>query len=155
MTQSFTRPPAVASRYPPASDTVIRRTTSSALVSLALATAIHLDWHAARPTEHHLSLGLSWHWLLAIPAFGLVAWYVARAWPSHVLRASVAILGSAIVLAGAVEPAWEYFLEDAPFEWAFGSTRTIALAAFVATGVAAYVAVLALLRRGQASQIAG
>jgi hypothetical protein len=121
-------------------------------VSLALATAIHLDWHAARPTEHHLSLGLFWHWLMAVPVFGLVAWYVARAWPSHVRRASLWIVGAAVVAAGLLEPAWEYFFEDATFEWAFGQTRTVALAAFVATGVVAYIAVMSLARRQLSGQ---
>lgn len=120
---------------------------TAALVSLALATAIHLDWHAARPTAHHLSLGLSNHWLLAIPVFAIVAWYVARSWPAQILPASLAIVGSAIVVAGVLEPAWEYVLEDATFEWAFGRVRTTALAMFVGTGLLAYVAVLGFLRR--------
>jgi hypothetical protein len=131
-----------------------RRYFVASLVSLALASAIHLDWHAARPTVHHLSLGLSWHWLLAIPAFGLVAWYVVRAWPEQVVRASLWVVGGAVVLAGLVEPAWEYFFEDATLEWAFGSTRTIALVAFVATGLVAYVAVLIAARRGRGAPIA-
>jgi ABC-type spermidine/putrescine transport system permease subunit I len=121
-------------------------------VSLALATAIHLDWHAARPTEHHLSLGLSWHWLIAVPVFGLVAWYVARAWPSHLLRASLWIVGAAVLAAGVVEPAWEYVLEDATFEWAFGQTRTVALVGFVATGIVAYIAAMSLARRQPSGQ---
>ena len=75
------------------------RNASATLVTVALATAIHLDWHVARPTVHHLSLGLPAHWLLAIPVFGLVAWYVVLAWPSNVLPASIAILAGAIILA--------------------------------------------------------
>lgn len=126
---------------------MITRKTSASIVSLALAAAIHLDWHAARPTAHHLSLGLSNHWLLAIPVFALVAWYVARSWPTQILSASLAIVGGAIVLAGAIEPAWEYFLSHATFEWAFGRVRTIALATFVGTGLLAYAAALALFRR--------
>lgn len=126
---------------------MLNKKASAALVSLALATAIHLDWHAARPTAHHLSLGLSNHWLLAIPVFALVAWYVARSWPTHVIPASLAIVGSAIVVAGVVEPAWEYLVGDATFEWAFGRVRTTALAAFVGAGLLAYVAVLAFVRR--------
>jgi hypothetical protein len=131
------------------------RIASAAFVSLALATAIHLDWHVARPITHHLSLGLSWHWLMAVPVFGLVAWYVARAWPSHLLRASIWIVGAAILGAGLVEPAWEFFLEDATFEWAFGPVRTVALVTFVATGLVAYVVVLALVRRRDPSAVVG
>lgn len=127
--------------------TVNRRTTLAVLISLALAAAIHTDWHLARPTTHHLSLGLSWHWLLAASVFGLVAWYVARAWPSHVLRASLWIVGGAVLLAGIVEPAWEYFFGGATFDWAFGPTRTMALGTFVCTGVVTYIAVLVSVER--------
>jgi len=132
---------------------MLSRNISSVLVSLALATAIHLDWHVARPTSHHLSLGLPWQWLLAIPVFGLVAWYVARAWPNSVPSASVGIVGGAILLGGVIEPAWEYFLGDATFEWAFGRQRTTILVTFVGMGLVAYVAVLALMqrRRGRSS----
>jgi hypothetical protein len=131
------------------------RLSTAALVSLALATAIHLDWHVARPAQHHLSLGLPWHWALAIPVFALVGWYIARAWAAHVVRAFLGIVGSAVVLAGVVEPAWEYSLGGATFEWAFGATRTAALVAFVGTGVVASTVGIALLRHSRASQIAG
>ena len=124
---------------------MLNRNASATLVTVALATAIHLDWHVARPTVHHLSLGVPAHWLLAIPVFGLVAWYVVRAWPSKILPASLAILGSAIILGGVLEPAWEYFLGGASFEWAFGRTRNVILAAFVGTGLVAYAGLVAFL----------
>ena len=128
-----------------------RRIVSALLVSLALATAIHLDWHVARPTTHHLSLGLPWHWLAAIPVFALTAWYVAAAWPRQLWRASLWIVGGAVFLAGLLEPAWEYFVDDATFDWSFGRTRNKALATFVLTGVLTYVAVLAFVRPGKRS----
>ena len=130
------------------------RIRSAACVSLLLAAAIHTDWHFARPEHHRLSLGLEWHWLLAAPVFGLVAWYVARRWPAQILRASLGIVGSAVVLAGIVEPAWEYFFDGATFDWAFGPARTMALVAFVCTGIVAYVGVLLLLRRHRGPQAA-
>lgn len=140
-----------AERYPPARNNVSRRIAFAILVSFALATATHTDWHFARPTTHHLSLGLSWHWLLAIPVFALAAWYVEAAWPRQLLRASLWIVGSAIVVAGALEPAWEYLVGGATFDWAFGPVRNKALATFVGTGLLSYVAVLALrARRRQA-----
>ena len=126
---------------------MLSRKISSVLISIALAAAIHLDWHVARPTTHHLSLGLPWHWLLAVPVFGLVAWYVTRAWPSAVLRASVGIVGFAILLGGILEPAWEYCFADATFEWAFGRQRTTILATFVGMGLVTYVAVVAFIQR--------
>ena len=121
--------------------------TVAALVSFLLAVAIHTDWHFARPLHHRLSLGLSWHRLLAIPVFALVALYVSRAWPSHILRASLWIIGGAVLLGGIIEPAWEYFIGDAPFDWAFGRERNLALASFVGTGIVAYVSVLRLIPR--------
>jgi hypothetical protein len=129
-----------------------RRTVLGILVGLLLAAAIHADWHLARPEHHRLSLGLRWHWLLAAPVFSLVAWYVARAWPSRLVEASVWILVGAVVVAGVVEPAWEYFMGGASLDWAFGAARTVALVAFVLTGVVSYVVTLALLRRGEADR---
>lgn len=124
-------------------------------MSLALATAIHLDWHMARPAHHQLSLGLQWHWVLAMPAFALVALYVLRVWPSRRLLASVAIIGSAILVGGVLEPLWEYTLAGAPFEWAFGVTRNQALAAYLGVGLLTYGAVLGVGVRRWQSTIAG
>src|SRR5688572_12385058 len=124
-----------------------RRVLSAVFVAIGLAGAIHADWHFARPTHHRLSLGLPWHWLLAIPVFTLVAWYVTRVWPMQVRRASIAIVLSAAFAAGVLEPAWEYFMDGANLEWAFGATRNAALAAFVGTGLIAYVLTLASIQR--------
>jgi hypothetical protein len=120
---------------------------TAGLVTLALATAMHLDWHAARPAEHHLSLGWRWHWLLAVPPCALTAWYVARAWPRHRLAASVAIFGIASLLAAVIEPAWEYLVDGATLEWAFGRPRLLAFAAFLITGAVTHAAVLSLRAR--------
>ena len=117
------------------------------LVSLALATAMHLDWHAARPAVHHLSLGWPWHWLLAVPAGALTAWYVAKAWPTRAAAASGGIFAIASVLAAVVEPAWEYWLDGAPYEWAFGSPRLAAFAMFAAAGAVTHLIVLIVARR--------
>ena len=133
----------------------VMRRLIAVIVSLGLATTIHVDWHLARPVHHQLSLGLSWHWLFAIPVFALVAWYVARAWPSQLLRTSIALIASAVVIGGVLEPCWEYFLEDAPFEWAFGATRNLALAAFVTTGLVSYCIAIAIVTRDRMSPIAG
>jgi hypothetical protein len=132
-----------------------RQIASAAFVALALAVAIHADWHFARPTHHRLSLGLPWHWILAIPVFALAAVYVARTSASRVRQASLAILGTAIVTAGILEPLWEYTLGGATLEWAFGAQRNIALAAFVVTGLMTYAAVLALLLRTKRVSPAG
>ena len=117
------------------------------LLTLALATAMHLDWHLARPAEHHLSAGWGGHWLAAIPVFALVAWAVYRLRPVHLLESSVAVLGIAGLLAAVVEPGWEYLVGDAPFDWAFGPVRLIAFAAFSAVGIVAYLITFAILSR--------
>jgi hypothetical protein len=132
---------------------VTRRHAVAALMSLLLAVVIHTDWHFARPEHHRLSLGLSWHWVLAAPVFAVVAWYVARTWRGRVLGASVWIVGGAVLLAGVLEPAFEYFIGNAPFKWAFGADRNGSLVAFVATGLVAYIGVLLLvLNRGNHSR---
>jgi hypothetical protein len=123
------------------------RLFNAGLVTLALATAMHLDWHAARPTIHHLSLGWRWHWLLAVPVFALTAWYVQRAWATRRVRASLMIIGIAGVVAAVVEPAWEYWVDGASREWTFGRLRLITFAAFLVTGVVTSAAVLSLARR--------
>ena len=124
----------------------------AAIVVLALATAVHVDWHVARPTVHHLSLGWRWHWLLAIPVFALSAWYVRRAWAANLIAASSIIVGAGILLGGVIEPAWELWVEGATLDWSFGPLRLAALGAFVATGAITHFAVVggALRRRGLA-----
>ena len=125
---------------------------ATGLVILALATAIHLDWHVARPTTHHLSLGWSWHWALAIPVFALAAWYVSRRHAPSAIRTSAVIIGGAILLGAVIEPAWEYWLGDASFDWAFGPHRTHAALVFIIAGIATYAGVLYLLSRRTLSE---
>ena len=127
------------------------RTGGFALVTLALATAMHLDWHLARPVHHRLSLGWSGHWLLAVPAFALVAWYVQRTRPANRLGASVGIILVASVLAAIVEPAWEYWIDGASWDWAFGPARLTAFLLYLAVGVVTQIATLALLTEQRAS----
>ena len=123
-----------------------RRILTATLVTLALATMMHLDWHSARPAEHHLSLGWTYHWLLAVPSFALTAWYVLRVWPDAVMRASVWIILVASVLAAIVEPAWEYS-ESGDAEWAFGARRQSAFFAFLTMGLVTYIGIVVTTRR--------
>lgn len=123
------------------------RPLGASLAALLLGSAIHLDWHLARPTHHRLSLGLSWHWVLAVPVFAVAAYWVLQQKPRSPVKASVLLLGAATLLGGVLEPAWEYWLEDAPYEWAFGPERTWGAIAYVATGMAAYAATYLVLRR--------
>lgn len=128
------------------------RFLGTGLAVLALATAIHLDWHVARPTTHHLSLGWSWHWALAIPVFALAALYVSRRHPTTPVRASAGIIGAAILLGALIEPAWEYWLGGATFDWAFGPHRMRIALVFLVAGIVTYAGVLLLLRRRTMSE---
>ena len=122
-----------------------------ALVALGVASAIHLDWHFARPAHHQLSLGFEQHWLFAIPIFLLTGWYVCRAWPHQEAKASAAIIGGAIVLAQVVEPLWELVIDGASFEWAFGAPRQTAFAAFTGVGIVVHMVTVLVLRRRPAA----
>jgi predicted transporter len=127
------------------------RPLGASMAVLLLASAIHTDWHFARPAHHRLSLDLSWHWLLAIPVFALAAVYVAKKNPPRLVAVSVLLIGLATLIGAVLEPAYEYFLGGATRDWAFGPQRTWAAIAFVMTGIAAYAITLLLLgRRGQA-----
>jgi len=123
------------------------RRVSLALVTLGFAAAVHLDWHAVRPTTHHLSLGWTWHWLLAVPVGALTAWYSYRHWPELGILGGAIIIGGGALLGGVVEPAWEYWVEHAPLEWVFGDTRNLAFAAFTVTAGVSHTIALRLFER--------
>lgn len=123
------------------------RPLGTSIAAILLGSAIHLDWHLARPTHHPLSLGLSWHWALAIPVFGMAGYWVSRRNPENPRAASLLLLGTATLLGAVLEPAWEFWIGNATYDWAFGPDRTWGAIAYVATGVAAYVLAYRLLRR--------
>lgn len=119
----------------------------TSVAAILLGAAIHLDWHFARPTHHRLSLGLSWHWILAIPVFAVAAHWVRRQNPRNPVKASAGVLGAATLLGAVIEPAWEYFIGNAPYDWAFGPDRSWGAVMYVATGVASYALTYMLLKR--------
>lgn len=121
------------------------RPLGSVLAAVLLATAIHVDWHIARPAHHRLSLGLPWHWLLAVPVFAIAAWYVAVRRPLRPVAASVLLLGAAVLLGAVVEPAYEYWLGGATWDWAFGPERTWGAVRYVATGLLTYAVIFGVL----------
>jgi hypothetical protein len=101
----------------------MRRVLFIALV-FALAGAVHVDWHLARPVHHRLSLGWDQHWLFAALTFGLVGWLVARIWPAQVWRRGSMIAALALVLAQGIEPMGEVAVSlhrigypDEPARW--------------------------------------
>ncbi len=122
------------------------RTAGAIFVILGLTSAMHLDWHFARPAHHRLSLGWSQHWLIAVPVFALVGWYVCRVWRHRIISASIAIVGIAAFLAQVVEPLAEMLVDNASFEWAFGAPRLTAFATFTGIGIMVLAVTLLLLR---------
>lgn len=132
-------------RPPGSASVTIRAITRPIVAAVLLAAFIHLDWHVARPAHHHLSLGWAYHWLLAAPVFALLAWYVHRRWPEAAARSGLAIIAGAAVLAQIVEPAGE-LLSGAPGSWTFGPERSRVFAAYIGTGIAAYLGTSILLR---------
>jgi hypothetical protein len=125
----------------------VKRYRGIVLVTLGVASAMHLDWHFARPAHHQLSLGLAQHWLSAIPVFVFTGWYVCRYWPARVLQASAAIIAGAAVLGQVIEPLYEFLIDGASFEWAFGAPRQAAFASFTAVGIVTHAVTVLLLRR--------
>jgi hypothetical protein len=130
----------------------MRRLPVSCWLVLLLAVAIHVDWHAARPSLHHdrLSFDLEQHWFLAVPVFALAAAWVHRRWPARLLAASATNLGLAAVAAQVVEPLWEQAWYFHRFGLGVVPERWAAFAAFMAAGIATYALVLAVLRRREA-----
>jgi hypothetical protein len=132
----------------------MRRLPVSAWLVLLLATAIHADWHAARPLHHHarLSFGLPQHWLLAVPVFAVAAVWIQRRWPARLLAASVANLGLAVIAAQLLEPLGEQAWYFHRFALGVEPARWSAFLEFMAAGLVTYALTLAALRRGAASR---
>jgi hypothetical protein len=77
------------------------------LGALWIAAAIHGDWHLARHGHDALSFALTWHWLAAVPVFGLLTWFITRkAGPSARIQTLLAI-AIGVLLGQVVEPLWE------------------------------------------------
>ena len=126
------------------------------VVAVLLAGAAHVDWHLAR-SAHHGSLSGGWpaHWILALPTFALVAWYVHRAWPQRTRRASLSVISLAAFLAQVLEPLGELAL-GATLSWTFGAERLGAFVRYMSAGIVTYLVVLLALKRArQASLPAG
>ncbi len=113
---------------------------------LALASAIHIDWHLARPAHHRLSLDWSQHWIFAIVVFAIVGWLIARWWPHAPGRTAAGIVGMALVLAQIVEPVLELAFYDHQLGYPSDPGRWTAFAICVAAGLPALIAALILCR---------
>jgi len=111
-----------------------------------LAAAIHIDWHLARHGPG-LSLGWTYHWLVAIPIFALAALHTVRCWRSAAGVVGVAIIAAAAVLGQVVEPIAESVAFGTPLARGFGPARLSAFGVFLLVGVVTFGIVVLVLRR--------
>ena len=117
-----------------------------ALLVLALAAVVHVDWHLARPAHHRLSLGWPHHWLFAAAAFATVGWIIARQWPAASGRAAAWMVGLALLLAQVVEPVLEVAIYQQRLGYPNDPGRWSAFGLCVAAGLPALLLALWLCR---------
>ncbi len=118
----------------------------SGVVTLGLAAAIHIDWHLARHGPG-LSLGWTYHWLVAVPIFALTAVLTVHRWRSAAGVAGIVIIVIATVLAQGLEPIAESLFFGVPLGYGFRPERLTAFGAFLGIGVATFGVVVSVLRR--------
>ena len=123
----------------------MRRLRYSALV-LILASAVHVDWHLARPAHHRLSLAWPHHWIFAAAVFAAVGWLIARWWPETPGRAAAGIVGLALILAQVVEPVLEIAFYEHRVGYPSDPGRWAAFGVCIAAGLPALLATLILCR---------
>ena len=128
----------------------MRRLLSAVLV-LALASAVHLDWHLARSAHHHGPPSFGWehHWVFAAAAFAVVGCAVARAWPERAGRVGASVAALAILLAQGVESVAEVALYDHRLGYPDEPARWAAFLVCLAAGLPAYALALRLCRPGR------
>ena len=126
----------------------MRRLRYAGLV-LALAAAIHIDWHLARPAHHRLSLAWAQHWIFAAVAFAVIGWLIARWWRQAPGRAAAGIVGLGALLAQGVEPVLELAVYQHELGYPDDPGRWRAFAICMAAGVPALLAFALRRPRGQ------
>ena len=121
------------------------------LTALGVGAMIHVDWHLGRPGHGSMSLGLSYHWLAAVPTVLLLVWLARARCAIAPTRAVTVVALLGLVLGQGLEPLGESVLfpevGTAPLS---NPVRWRVLGEFLTAGVATYI-VLALLGRRQAT----
>src|SRR5687767_624359 len=120
---------------------------AAVILSLLLATALHVDWHLARPAHHRLSLDWSHHWAATAAVFALVACYIARRWPTYRWRLGVVVFIGAVVIAQVIEPMLEVLIYDGRFGYEGEPARWAAFGRAIGAATPAYFAALWLCAR--------
>lgn len=119
------------------------------LSALWIGVLIHVDWHLGRPGHSHLSLGLPYHWLLAVVAFAPLPWLLIRRWPTSFMQASVVIIGLGVVLGQLVEPLGEVLRYHVGAEPLTNPVRWRVFAGFLAAGLVSYLIGAGIARRSR------
>jgi len=125
------------------------------ILSVVLATALHVDWHLARPTHHRLSLGWTHHWLATAVVFASVGYIIARVWPNSRWRLGAVVFAAAVVLAQAIEPVFEALIYDGRFGYDVEPARWAAFVRAIAAAIPAYWGALWLCARQLPGRHAG
>lgn len=118
------------------------------LLSLLLASALHIDWHLARPAHYGLSLAWPYHWVATGILFGLTGWLIARKWPALRWRLGAVVFLAAILLAQGVEPLLEVLLDEGRLGYEVEPARWSALGRALGAATPAYWIAIWLGARG-------
>lgn len=113
--------------------------------ALWLGIMTHIDWHLGRPGHDHLSFHLSYHWLLALPAFLPLAWLAGTRWPNVAGRAGMRMILLGLLIGQVLEPLGEALLGEGlePFT---NTTRWRVFAEFLAAGLLTFFLGLMVVR---------
>lgn len=115
-------------------------------VVLLLGAFVHIDFHLARPADHHWSFGLSWHWVICAVVFGLAGWYLARRSPADRWRAAIVNVAIALVIGQGLEPLGEQLYYNQRLLYFVSPDRWAAFWLCAGAGVASMALVLAVAR---------
>ena len=117
----------------------VMRRPLSLWVAVLIGVAVHADWHLARHGDR-LSGGLALHWLLAIPVFAFVAWYMHRRFAGSMIAAAWTItLG--LLLGQVVEPLTEVLFMGETWADVLAPERSSAFTLFLVVGIATFALV--------------
>ena len=117
-----------------------------ALISLALATALHVDWHLARPAHHRWSLAWPYHWVATALVFCAAGWWIGRR--AYGWRVASLVFLAAVALAQVVEPVLEILVYEGRFGYPDDPGRWPAFGRAILAATPAYFACVWLCGRG-------
>lgn len=117
------------------------------VLSLVLATVLHIDWHVARPAHHRLSLEWPFHWVITALAFAVAGWWIGRQQTPAKWRIASIVFVVAVVLAQGVEPFMEVLIYQGRLGYPDDTGRWAAFGRAIAAATPAYFACVWLCGR--------